>query len=75
MKEKWDSFSERQKLVERFRSKMVGGTDNKLPRTESLKALQFLVSANKDRPLWTYDIERMSHLRYMRISKYSFMDR
>jgi len=51
MKEKWDSFSERQKLVKRFRLKVDGGTDTKLQRTESLKALQFLVSANKDRPL------------------------
>jgi len=51
---------------------MDGDTGSKLKRTESLKALQFLVDANKDRPLWTYDIERMSHLRYMRISRNSF---
>lgn len=72
MKEKWDSFKEVERLLDRFYAKMDGDTGSKLKRTESLKALQFLVDANKDRPLWTYDIERMSHLRYMRISRNSF---
>jgi len=72
MKEKWDSYKETHLLVDRALKKINGGSDSKLKRTESLKALQFIVKSSKGRPIWTYDIERMSHLRFMRISKNSF---
>uniref|UniRef100_A0AAU7YB72 RNA-dependent RNA polymerase n=1 Tax=Exserohilum turcicum mitovirus 6 TaxID=3229030 RepID=A0AAU7YB72_9VIRU len=75
MQEKAKNFDSLTDLVPRGKSKISDNTPIALPLKPSLSAIQFLLKASKDRPLWTYDIERMSHLRYMRISRYSFTDR
>jgi hypothetical protein len=51
MTEKRDKYIELSKLVQRSKDKKLGNTDSKLPRTQSLKALQFLLEANKGRPM------------------------
>jgi len=73
--EKRDSSLSLLKLVERGKAKKADNKAISLPLKPSLKVLQFLLKSYKDRPLWTYDIERMSHLRWMRISRFSFTDK
>jgi len=75
LQEKRDRFVELSNLLKRANDKISGLGQSNLPQKPSLKAFKFLLKAYKDRPLWTYDIERMSHLRFMRISRFSFLDR
>jgi hypothetical protein len=75
MQEKKETLVRVTQLVTRGKAKIEQNESINLPLKPSLRALQFLLKANVNRPLWTYDIERMSHLRFMRISRFSFTDK